>query len=223
MDSSCHAQGDIVYEERAESRSVPLYLSTVERVYTRLARDCAIWWWTTTWGNGFILHTVSCATQNGGNRVWLDVRLWVFCFIGLTRKFILFYDQNPWVWVPNPWEREIISETVRLPEDPGELAGLPIHSYPAQICKKWLTLLKMVWHYHPIFRLITQVHMMITWWSHDDHMMITCETHLKLLNVFLHRVAAGGSEWPLLSLQLMCTVHTYVQTYLTSTYVCIHK
>ena len=29
---------------------------------------------------------------------------------------------------------------------------------------------------------------------HDDHMMITCETHLKLLNVFLHRVAAGGSE-----------------------------
>ena len=32
MDSSCHAQGDIVYRERAESRGVPLYLSTLHQL-----------------------------------------------------------------------------------------------------------------------------------------------------------------------------------------------
>ena len=28
-------------------------------------------------GNAFILHIVSCATQNGGKRVWLDVRVYI--------------------------------------------------------------------------------------------------------------------------------------------------
>ena len=43
----------------------------------------------------YYIQTVSCTTENGGKRVWLDIRLQVFCFIGLTRKCILFYDQKP--------------------------------------------------------------------------------------------------------------------------------
>ena len=44
VDSSCHPQGDIIYRERAESRGVPLYLSTVEQRTRVSARDCAICW-----------------------------------------------------------------------------------------------------------------------------------------------------------------------------------
>ena len=89
MDSSCHPQGDIVYRERAESRGVPLYLSTVE-LRTRQARDLLMDY---NMGERFYIYYILSLAQlkmeSIGSGYIIDVRLEVFCFIGLAQIYSL--------------------------------------------------------------------------------------------------------------------------------------